>query len=134
MLLKTDFFNISDLKIPFPVLILRNCLLVLEKDVIKKLSDLNIKQEDIFNDTDALINQIVKNNSSVNENVNFESEKEELKSFGKFLQSPFLKPKRNITELFNYIVKYLLCVQQKLINFLEVHKQKNLFEFFLTEY
>lgn len=32
--------------------------------------------------------------------------KEELKSFGKFLDSPFLKPARNTLTLYNYIVKY----------------------------
>lgn len=33
-------------------------------------------------------------------------DKEELKSFGKFIDSPFLKPARNITPLFEYIIKY----------------------------
>ena len=32
--------------------------------------------------------------------------KEELKSFEKFLQSPFLRPARDTTGLYNYIIKY----------------------------
>ena len=32
--------------------------------------------------------------------------REELKSFGKFLESPFLKPKRNTFDLYEYIIKF----------------------------
>ncbi len=32
--------------------------------------------------------------------------REEIKSFGKYIESPFLKPSRNTTSLFEYIIKY----------------------------
>lgn len=32
--------------------------------------------------------------------------REEIKSFGKFLKSPFLKPRRNTIELYEYLIKY----------------------------
>ncbi len=50
-------------KIPFPVIMLRNCALIIDEVSNKRLSNLEISLEDIFQDFNQLINDFVKNKS-----------------------------------------------------------------------
>lgn len=65
-------------KVPFPVLMLRNCLLFLEKDMQNKLNEFNLKLPEIFMDLEELVKHFLTNNTNGIETVNFETEKENL--------------------------------------------------------
>jgi len=46
--------------VPYPMVVLRNCFMLLEEDVLKKLDKYKINQADIFKSTDKLINDYIK--------------------------------------------------------------------------
>ncbi|MBK7855822.1 MAG: bacillithiol biosynthesis BshC [Bacteroidetes bacterium] len=46
--------------VPYPMVVLRNCFMLLEEDVLKKLDKYKINQGDIFESTDKLINDYIK--------------------------------------------------------------------------
>lgn len=73
--LKT-FFN--TVKIPFPILLLRNSVLIQSKSQKKKLEALGISNTDIFLKRDAFINKKVREISNID--INFSSQKAHLKT------------------------------------------------------
>ncbi|WP_370476851.1 bacillithiol biosynthesis cysteine-adding enzyme BshC [Tamlana flava] len=72
--LKT-FFN--ELNIPFPILLLRNSVLIQSESQSKKLKKLNISDEDIFLKHNAFINKKVREISNID--IDFSSQKKHLK-------------------------------------------------------
>ena len=70
-----DFFN--EVNVPFPILLLRNSVLIQSKSQSKKLQKLNISKEDIFLKRDIFINKKVKEISNIN--IDFSSQKTYLK-------------------------------------------------------
>ena len=69
------YFN--TVKIPFPVLLLRNSVLIQSENQIKKLQNLNISNEDIFLKSNSLINKKVREISNID--IDFSDQKEILK-------------------------------------------------------
>tara|TARA_R110000868_G_scaffold1389_19_gene10796 strand:- start:10470 stop:12071 length:1602 start_codon:yes stop_codon:yes gene_type:complete len=70
-----EFFN--QVKVPFPILLLRNSVLIETKQQHKKLKGLNISNEDIFLKRDTFINKKVREISNID--IDFSSQKEFLK-------------------------------------------------------
>ncbi len=70
-----DFF--SKVEVPFPILLLRNSVLIETKQQADKLKKLNISNKDIFLKRDAFINKKVLEISDVN--IDFSSQKHHLK-------------------------------------------------------
>lgn len=70
-----SFFN--EVKVPFPILLLRNSVLLQSENQLKKLKKLNISAEDIFLKRDAFINKKVREISNID--INFSSQKKHLK-------------------------------------------------------
>lgn len=70
-----DFFNNVD--VPFPMLLLRNSVLIQTQNQFKKLEKLNISKHDIFLKRDAFINKKVREISNIN--IDFSSQKNHLK-------------------------------------------------------
>ncbi|WP_339917623.1 bacillithiol biosynthesis cysteine-adding enzyme BshC [Yeosuana marina] len=70
-----DFFNKVD--IPFPVLLLRNSVLIQSKKQQQKLQKLHISNEDIFLKRDAFVNKKVREISNID--IDFSSQKNHLK-------------------------------------------------------
>ena len=71
-----QFFN--TVHVPFPILLLRNSVLIKTKQQADKLKKLNISNEDIFLKRDTFINRKVREISNVN--INFSSQKEHLEA------------------------------------------------------
>jgi bacillithiol biosynthesis cysteine-adding enzyme BshC len=69
-----DYFN--KVNIPFPILLLRNSVLILTESQSKKLQNLNISKEDVFLKRDTLINKKVREISNID--IDFSSQKEHL--------------------------------------------------------
>ncbi|MCF7560242.1 bacillithiol biosynthesis cysteine-adding enzyme BshC [Sabulilitoribacter multivorans] len=69
-----QFFD--EVKIPFPILLLRNSALIQSESQHKKLEKLNISAEDIFLKRDAFINKKVREISNID--IDFSSQKEHL--------------------------------------------------------
>lgn len=59
----------SNLEIPFPVLMLRNCLLWIDKQVMGKLQKLNVTPLDVFRSTETLLLEILERSSEVSLNT-----------------------------------------------------------------
>lgn len=72
--LKQFFNNVS---VPFPILLLRNSVLIQTKQQNKKLQSLNISKEDVFLKRDAFINKKVREISNIN--IDFSIQKAHLK-------------------------------------------------------
>tara|TARA_R110002050_G_scaffold24083_3_gene64315 strand:+ start:88254 stop:89855 length:1602 start_codon:yes stop_codon:yes gene_type:complete len=70
-----DFFN--KVNVPFPVLLLRNSVLIETEKQLEKLKKLNISNEDIFLKRDIFINKKVREISNID--IDFSSQKEYLK-------------------------------------------------------
>ena len=70
-----DYFN--TVKVPFPILLLRNSVLIQTENQQKKLEKLNISKADIFLKSDAFINKKVRQISDIE--IDFSSQKEHLK-------------------------------------------------------
>ena len=70
-----DFFN--KVAVPFPMLLLRNSVLIQSEQQQQKLQKLHITKEDIFLKQDTLINNKVREISDID--INFSSQKEHLK-------------------------------------------------------
>ncbi|TXG35638.1 bacillithiol biosynthesis cysteine-adding enzyme BshC [Seonamhaeicola maritimus] len=64
-------------KVPFPILLLRNSALIKTKSQSKKLQNLNISKEDIFLKRDAFINKKVREISNID--IDFSEQKNHLK-------------------------------------------------------
>ncbi len=69
-----SFFN--EVKVPFPILLLRNSALIQTESQAKKLKNLNISKEDIFLKRDAFINKKVREISNIE--IDFSEQKEHL--------------------------------------------------------
>jgi len=69
-----DFFN--DVNVPFPILLLRNSVLIQTNNQEKKLRNLNVSKEDIFLKRNAFINKKVREISNIE--IDFSSQKEHL--------------------------------------------------------
>ncbi|SHJ09783.1 bacillithiol biosynthesis cysteine-adding enzyme BshC [Algibacter luteus] len=69
-----QFFD--EVKIPFPILLLRNSVLIQSESQHKKLEKLNVSAEDIFLKRDAFINKKVREISNVD--IDFSTQKEHL--------------------------------------------------------
>lgn len=69
-----EFFN--QVKVPFPILLLRNSVLIQTEKQQKKLQKLNISTEDIFLKRDAFINKKVRQISNID--IDFSSQKKYL--------------------------------------------------------
>jgi len=63
-------------KIPFPILMSRNCALIMDKTAVQKINKLNISVKDIFKDTESLVKELLKRVDGV---PDFEKESAELK-------------------------------------------------------
>jgi bacillithiol biosynthesis cysteine-adding enzyme BshC len=70
-----QFFNKTS--VPFPILLLRNSVLIQTQSQAKKLKNLNISAEEIFLKRDALINKKVREISNIN--IDFSEQKKYLK-------------------------------------------------------
>jgi len=70
-----SFFN--QVKVPFPILLLRNSVLLQSENQLEKLEKLNVSAEDIFLKRDVFINKKVRQISNIN--IDFSSQKEHLK-------------------------------------------------------
>lgn len=104
-------------KIPFPVLILRNCYMVLDQDNQKKLADLHLEYLDLFMDKDLLVKTFLKNTTSGNEAIHFDVEREELNVL-------FEKLAGRIAGLDPTLVPFVSGEQQKVLNALHILEQK----------
>ncbi|WP_248723373.1 bacillithiol biosynthesis cysteine-adding enzyme BshC [Seonamhaeicola sp. ML3] len=87
------FFKAID--VPFPILLLRNSVLIQTESQTKKLKNLNISNEDIFLKRDAFINKKVREISNIN--IDFSEQKnhlliqfEELRNLAKQTDKSFL--------------------------------------------
>lgn len=69
------FFN--NVEVPFPILLLRNSVLIQTESQFKKLQKLNISKEDIFLKKDTFINKKVRQISDID--IDFSEQKEHLK-------------------------------------------------------
>jgi bacillithiol synthase len=69
-----QFFN--EVKVPFPILLLRNSVLIQTVQQQNKLNNLNISSEDVFLKRDAFINKKVRKISIID--IDFSSQKEQL--------------------------------------------------------
>ena len=69
-----SFFN--EVNVPFPLLLLRNSVLIQSSQQQKKLKNLNVSKEDIFLKRDAFINKKVRQISNIN--IDFSSQKKHL--------------------------------------------------------
>ncbi|KJD33187.1 hypothetical protein PW52_14780 [Tamlana sedimentorum] len=70
-----DFFN--DVKVPFPILLLRNSALLQNENQFKKLKNLNVSLKHLFLNKHAFINKRVRDISNIN--IDFSNQKEHLK-------------------------------------------------------
>lgn len=70
-----QFFN--KVEVPFPILVLRNSVLIQSEDQNKKLHNLNVSHEDIFLKRNAFINKKVRDISNID--IDFSAQKELLK-------------------------------------------------------
>ena len=70
-----DYFN--KVEVPFPILLLRNSVLIQTENQHKKLENLNISNEDIFLKRNAFINKKVREISNID--INFSTQMEHLK-------------------------------------------------------
>ncbi len=70
-----NMFN--EFKVPFPILLLRNSVLIQTESQAKKLKNLNISKEDIFLKRDTFINKKVREISNIN--IDFSEQKKHLK-------------------------------------------------------
>ena len=70
-----DYFD--EVEVPFPILLLRNSVLIQSEIQAKKLQKLNISQEDIFLKRDSFINKKVREISNID--IDFSAQKEQLK-------------------------------------------------------
>lgn len=71
-----QYFN--KVEVPFPILLLRNSVLIQTENQYKKLQNLNISKEDIFLKRDAFINKKVRQISDID--IDFSKQKEHLKN------------------------------------------------------
>ena len=71
-------------KVPFPILLLRNSVLLVTEKQSEKMKKLNISIDDIFNKQNKLIDNKVKSISEIN--IDFSSQKEYLKNMFKALE------------------------------------------------
>lgn len=78
-----DYFN--DVKIPFPILLLRNSLLISTKKQLEKLDNLNITKNDLFLNKHSLINKKVREISNID--IDLSVQKKHLKQQFKNLYS-----------------------------------------------
>ena len=69
------YFN--QLKVPFPILLLRNSVLIQSQNQAKKLKNLNVSNEDVFLKRHAFINKKVREISNID--IDFTEQKEHLK-------------------------------------------------------
>jgi bacillithiol biosynthesis cysteine-adding enzyme BshC len=70
-----QFFN--EVRVPFPILLLRNSVLIISKNQYKKLQKLHITNSDLFLNKDALINKKVREISNIE--IDFSPQKQLLK-------------------------------------------------------
>ncbi len=70
--------------VPFPVMVLRNSFLIIEKNHRELLAKLNFTPADLFKPEEELMNELVKRDSTVQ--LTLENEKQSLVNFYQFLQ------------------------------------------------
>jgi len=70
--------NFEKHKVPFPMLLLRNSVLIKTEKQSEKLAKLNVSDKDLFLNQEALISKIVKDLSEID--IDFSSQKEHLQS------------------------------------------------------
>ncbi len=107
-----DFYGI-----PFPVLMLRNCLTWLDKETSQKLDDLGFYPESVFKDQELLVREFLERNSTVNEEVNLEEHKDLLNKVYDSLKTETGRVDPTLSSFIN-------AEQQKAINALQVLEQK----------
>lgn len=76
-----EYFNA--VKVPFPIVLLRNSVLIQSEKQSEKLNKLNISVQDIFLDKHSLINKKVREISNID--IDFSTQKEHLKNQFKYL-------------------------------------------------
>lgn len=63
-------------KVPFPILVLRNCVTLLEKDQLRKWQELGYSKSDIFRSVDELMTSFIESKTAINDVVSLEEEKQ----------------------------------------------------------
>lgn len=104
--------NFSSLEIPFPILMLRNSVLLITEKQKKKLDKLNISIDEIFYKQEVLINKKVKEISEVN--IDFTNQKLFLQEQFKALKKVALKTDKSFEGAVNAQEKKQLNGLQKL--------------------
>ena len=107
-----DFYQI-----PFPVLMLRNCLTWLDRETTQKLHEFGYTPESIFRDQETLIREFLERNSTINESVNLDTAKEELNQVYESLKMETGRVDPTLSSFIN-------AEQQKALNALQVLEQK----------
>jgi len=104
-------------KTPFPVLMLRNCLVWVEREVTKRLADLNLEPAAFFSDTESLVMNFLTANDSINEASNLVEEKKKLHELFESVRTRALETDASL-------VNAVAAEQQKALNALEALSQK----------
>jgi bacillithiol biosynthesis cysteine-adding enzyme BshC len=104
-------------KVPFPVLMLRNSVLLIDSETGKKMTELNINTGEIFHHEDELIHQFIKRNGNEKEIISLENEKAQLSNFYENLK--IISGNFDST-----LVPFLAGEQQKAVNGILTLEQK----------